>query len=96
MLTACSQLVHRVESAGKPVLLVLKVRHKIGYMSQNSHLTRPHDWTKPRVSVVFGIPAQKASEEKLGTQMSDLVGREDMLTADLPGGWKQQVALAQR
>lgn len=25
-------------------------------------------------------------------QMSDLVGREDMLTADLPGGWKQRVA----
>jgi len=29
-------------------------------------------------TVVYGIP-QKASEEKLGTQISDLVGREDML-----------------
>jgi len=38
--------------------------------------------------VVSGYPPQKASEKKLGTQMSDLVGREDMLTADLPGGWE--------
>jgi len=46
-------------------------------------------WSSTVVST--GYPAAKGERRKTGYQISDLVGREDMLTADLPGGWKQRV-----
>jgi ABC-2 type transport system ATP-binding protein len=72
-----------------------QVRQKIGYMSQK--FTLYDDLTIGQnlefYCGVYGIPRRHRQAKKNWVlQMSDLVGREDMLTADLPGGWKQRVA----
>jgi ABC-2 type transport system ATP-binding protein len=72
-----------------------QVRQKIGYMSQK--FTLYDDLTIGQnlefYCGVYGIPRRKRRAKKNWVlQISDLVGREDMLTADLPGGWKQRVA----
>ena len=72
-----------------------QVRQKIGYMSQK--FTLYDDLTIGQnlefYCGVYGIPRSKRRAKKNWVlQMSDLVGREDMLTANLPGGWKQRVA----
>lgn len=72
-----------------------QVRQKIGYMSQK--FTLYDDLTIGQnlefYCGVYGIPLRRRQAKKNWVlQMSDLVGREDMLTADLPGGWKQRVA----
>jgi len=71
------------------------VRQKIGYMSQK--FTLYDDLTIEQnlefYCGVYGIPRRhRRAKKNWVLQMSDLVGRGDMLTADLPGGWKQRVA----
>lgn len=71
------------------------VRQKIGYMSQK--FTLYDDLTIGQnlefYCGVYGIPRRyRRAKKNWVLQMSDLIGREDMLTADLPGGWKQRVA----
>lgn len=72
-----------------------QVRQKIGYMSQK--FTLYDDLTIGQnlefYCGVYGIPRRRRQAKKNWVlRISDLVGREDMLTADLPGGWKQRVA----
>jgi len=71
------------------------VRQRIGYMSQK--FTLYDDLTIEQnlefYCGVYGIPRRhRAAKKKWVLQMSDLVGQESMMTADLPGGWKQRVA----
>lgn len=72
-----------------------KVRQKIGYMSQK--FTLYDDLTIEQnlefYCGVYGIPRRhRRAKKNWVLQMSDLAGKGDMLTADLPGGWKQRVA----
>ncbi len=71
------------------------VRQKIGYMSQK--FTLYDDLTIEQnlefYCGVYGIPRRhRRAKKDWVLQISDLVGKGDMLTADLPGGWKQRVA----
>ena len=71
------------------------VRQRIGYMSQK--FTLYDDLTIEQnlefYCGVYGIPRRhRRAKKNWVLQMSDLVGRSDMMTADLPGGWKQRVA----
>ena len=71
------------------------VRQQIGYMSQK--FTLYDDLTIGQnlefYCGVYGIPRRHRRAKKTWVlQMSDLVGQEDRLTANLPGGWKQRVA----
>jgi ABC-2 type transport system ATP-binding protein len=72
-----------------------QVRQKVGYMSQK--FTLYDDLTIEQnlefYCGVYGVPRRYRRDKKNWVlQMSDLAGRGDMLTADLPGGWKQRVA----
>ncbi|ARV58152.1 ABC transporter ATP-binding protein [Nostocales cyanobacterium HT-58-2] len=72
-----------------------QVRQKIGYMSQK--FTLYDDLTIGQnlefYCGVYGIPRRhRRAKKNWVLQMSDLVGQEDKLTKDLPGGWKQRVA----
>ncbi len=72
-----------------------EVRQKIGYMSQK--FTLYDDLTIEQnlefYCGVYGVPRRhRRAKKNWVLHMSDLVGRGDMLTADLPGGWKQRVA----
>jgi ABC-2 type transport system ATP-binding protein len=72
-----------------------EVRQKIGYMSQK--FTLYDDLTIGQnlefYCGVYGIPRRhRRAKKNWVLQMSDLMGQEDRLTADLPGGWKQRVA----
>ncbi|BAZ21074.1 ABC transporter [Kalymmatonema gypsitolerans NIES-4073] len=72
-----------------------EVRQKIGYMSQK--FTLYDDLTIGQnlefYCGVYGIPRRhRRAKKNWVLQMSDLLGQEDRLTADLPGGWKQRVA----
>jgi ABC-2 type transport system ATP-binding protein len=72
-----------------------ELRQKIGYMSQK--FTLYDDLTIGQnlefYCGVYGIPRRhRRAKKNWVLQMSDLVGQEDRLTADLPGGWKQRVA----
>lgn len=71
------------------------MRQKIGYMSQK--FTLYDDLTIEQnlefYCGVYGIPRRhRRAKKNWVLQMSDLVGKGDMLTAELPGGWKQRVA----
>ncbi|GAA6621339.1 ATP-binding cassette domain-containing protein [Scytonema sp. NUACC26] len=71
------------------------VRQKIGYMSQK--FTLYDDLTIGQnlefYCGVYGVPRRHRQAKKNWVlQISDLVGQEDKLTRDLPGGWKQRVA----
>ncbi|MEA5506756.1 ATP-binding cassette domain-containing protein [Halotia wernerae UHCC 0503] len=71
------------------------VRQKIGYMSQK--FTLYDDITIEQnlefYCGVYGIPHRyRRAKKNWVLQMSDLISKGDMLTADLPGGWKQRVA----
>jgi len=71
------------------------VRQKIGYMSQK--FTLYDDLTIEQnlefYCGVYGIPRRhRRAKKNWVLQMSDLLGKGDMLTRDLPGGWKQRVA----
>ncbi len=71
------------------------MRQKIGYMSQK--FTLYDDLTIGQnlefYCGVYGVPRRHRQAKKNWVlQISDLVGQEDKLTSDLPGGWKQRVA----
>ncbi len=86
----------RVTLAGETgELRSAKVRQQLGYMSQK--FTLYDDLTIEQnlefYCGVYGVPRRHRQAKKNWVlQVSDLVGRGDMLTADLPGGWKQRVA----
>jgi ABC-2 type transport system ATP-binding protein len=93
LLSASSGTVSLVGETGQ--LRSAAVRHKIGYMSQKFSLY--DDLTIGQnlefYCGVYGIPRRdRRAKKNWVLQMSDLVGQEDRLTGDLPGGWKQRVA----
>ncbi|MFN6526354.1 ATP-binding cassette domain-containing protein [Nostoc sp. ChiSLP03a] len=72
-----------------------KVRQRIGYMSQK--FTLYDDLTIEQnlefYCGIYGIPPRyRRAKKDWVLQMSDLAGKGNLLTADLPGGWKQRVA----
>ncbi len=73
------------------------VKRRIGYMSQRFSLY--DDLTVAQnlrfFGGVYGLRGSKARErEAWALHMADLEGKEDRLTGELPGGWKQRLALA--
>ncbi len=73
------------------------VKRRIGYMSQRFSLY--DDLTVAQnlrfFGGVYGLRGQKARErEAWALHMADLEGKQDRLTGELPGGWKQRLALA--
>ena len=73
------------------------VKRKIGYMSQRFSL---YDDLTVRQNLrffggVYGLRGTRARErERWALHMAGLEGKEDRLTGELPGGWKQRLALA--
>ena len=73
-----------------------QVRQSIGYMSQKFSLY--HDLTvKENIEFYGGVYGLGNSELKQRmdwvVEVADLAGRENILTADLPLGWRQRLAL---
>jgi len=74
-----------------------RVKARIGYMSQRFSL---YDDLTVRQNLrffggVYGLRGEAlARRERWAVEMADLSGRESLLTGDLPGGWKQRLALA--
>ncbi len=71
------------------------LRQKIGYMSQKFTLydDLTIDQNLEFYCGVYGVPRHyRAAKKQWVLQMSDLVGQENLMTGDLPGGWKQRVA----
>ena len=73
------------------------VKRKIGYMSQRFSLY--DDLTVAQnlrfFGGVYGLRGARARErEGWALHMAGLDGKEDRLTGELPGGWKQRLALA--
>ncbi|MEW6211748.1 MAG: ATP-binding cassette domain-containing protein [Acidobacteriota bacterium] len=71
------------------------VRQRIGYMSQKFSLY--DDLTISEnldfFAGVYRVPTDERAEKKRWVmEFSGLDGRDDMITASLPGGWKQRVA----
>jgi ABC-2 type transport system ATP-binding protein len=72
------------------------VRANIGYMSQRFSL---YDDLRVEENLdffagVYGVPAaHRAARKSYALEIAQLVGREDSLTRDLPGGLKQRLAL---
>jgi ABC-2 type transport system ATP-binding protein len=74
-----------------------EVKRRIGYMSQRFSLY--DDLTVVQnirfFGGVYGLRGVEARErESRALAMADLEGKEDRLTGELPGGWKQRLALA--
>lgn len=74
-----------------------RVKRNIGYMSQRFSLYE--DLTVRQnlrfFGGVYGLSGRALAErESWAVGMADLAGKEDRLTGDLPGGWKQRLALA--
>jgi ABC-2 type transport system ATP-binding protein len=72
-----------------------RVRQKLGYMSQK--FTLYDDLTIEQnlefYCGIYGVPRHhRRAKKRWVLQMSDLVGQQDRLVKDLPGGWKQMVA----
>jgi ABC-2 type transport system ATP-binding protein len=73
------------------------VKRRIGYMSQRFSL---YEDLSVRQNLrffggVYGLRGARARErEEWAIEMADLGGKEDRLTGELPGGWKQRLALA--
>jgi ABC-2 type transport system ATP-binding protein len=71
------------------------VRQRIGYMSQKFSL---YDDMTIRENLdffagVYGVPDQEREEKtRWVLSFSGLQGKQDQITASLPGGWKQRVA----
>ncbi|PSB25426.1 ATP-binding cassette domain-containing protein [Stenomitos frigidus] len=84
-----------VSLGGETDLRSAALRRRIGYMSQK--FTLYDDLTIVQnlefYSGVYGVPS-KLRREKIDWVLATcgLVGQEDMLTGQLPGGWKQRVA----
>ena len=73
------------------------VKRRIGYMSQRFSLY--DDLTVAQnlrfFGGVYGLRGRAARDrEAWALRMADLEGKEDRLTGELPGGWKQRLALA--
>ena len=73
------------------------VKRRIGYMSQRFSLYE--DLTVRQnlrfFGGVYGLRgAREREREEWAIDMADLRGKEDRLTGELPGGWKQRLALA--
>jgi len=73
------------------------VKRRIGYMSQRFSLYE--DLTVAQNLAfwggVYGLRGAALRERSAwAVAMADLTGREGLLTGDLPGGWKQRLALA--
>lgn len=73
-----------------------EIRQNMGYMSQKFSLYE--DLTVEEnldfYAGVYGVPLSQRSERKQEIlEMADLVGRENMITGNLSGGWKQRLAL---
>ena len=73
------------------------VKRRIGYMSQRFSLY--DDLTVAQnlrfFAGVYGLRGKQARErEAWAVQMADLDGKQHRLTGELPGGWKQRLALA--
>jgi len=74
-----------------------EVKRRIGYMSQRFSLY--DDLTVGQnlrfFGGVYGLHGDEARErEAWAVQMAGLEGKRDRLTGELPGGWKQRLALA--
>jgi ABC-2 type transport system ATP-binding protein len=73
------------------------VKRRIGYMTQRFSLYE--DLTVAQnldfFGGVYGLRGPAFRQRKAwAVEMADLVGKEDLLTRALPGGWKQRLALA--
>src|SRR5688572_15440188 len=74
-----------------------EVKRRIGYMSQRFSL---YEDLSVRNNLrffggVYGLRGTAlADREAWAVEMAGLSGKEDMLTKDLAGGWKQRLALA--
>jgi ABC-2 type transport system ATP-binding protein len=73
------------------------VKRRIGYMSQRFSLY--DDLTVAQnlrfFGGVYGLRGEEArAREAWAVHMADLEGKQDRLTGELPGGWKQRLALA--
>ncbi|MBK1813488.1 ABC transporter ATP-binding protein [Clostridium sp. YIM B02505] len=75
---------------------VAKVKQNIGYMSQKFSLYE--DLTVNEnldfYAGIYGLTSKQRNERKKGIiSMAGLTGRENVLTRNLSGGWKQRLAL---
>lgn len=73
-----------------------KIRNHIGYMSQKFSLYEDLtvDENLDFYAGVYSVPKDKLDQKKKEIlEMADLVGRENMVTSNLSGGWKQRLAL---
>jgi ABC-2 type transport system ATP-binding protein len=91
--SAGSALVLGVDVAQDPE----RVKRNIGYMSQRFSLYG--DLTVRQnlrfFGGVYGLSGRALAErESWAIGMADLAGKEDLLAGELPGGWKQRLALA--
>jgi len=73
-----------------------KIKEQIGYMSQKFSLYE--DLTVEEnldfYAGIYGISKGKLEQKKKEIlDMADLVGKENMITSNLSGGWKQRLAL---
>lgn len=72
------------------------VKQRIGYMSQRFSLYEALtvDQNIRFFAGVYGLEGQRYAERRrFVLEMAGLVGREDSLTRDLAGGWRQRLAL---
>ena len=73
-----------------------KIRSHIGYMSQKFSLydDLTVDENLDFYAGVYCVPKGKIDKKKKEIlEMADLVGKENMITSNLSGGWKQRLAL---
>jgi ABC-2 type transport system ATP-binding protein len=73
------------------------LKRKIGYMTQRFSLY--DDLTVGEnlefFGGIYGLSGREGEERRrAAVEMADLSGKEGLLTGDLPGGWKQRLALA--
>lgn len=72
------------------------VKHRIGYMSQRFSL---YELLTVEQNIrffagIYGLTdTERAARQREVLQMAGLAGRESVLTRDLPGGWRQRLAL---
>ena len=90
--TAGRAFVAGLDVARKPE----EVRQNIGYMSQKFSLYNDLKVLE-NIRLFAGLysvnPAQLSSRIEWALEMSNLKGRENLMTGTLPGGWKQRLAL---
>jgi ABC-2 type transport system ATP-binding protein len=93
LLTATSGTMQLAGAKGE--LRSSSIRQRIGYMSQKFSL---YDDLSIRENLeffagVYGVPEEEREEKRRWVlSFSDLEDRQDQITGELPGGWKQRVA----